>query len=170
MPAKGFIVASREEEPMMTRLGRLASLVCACLLFSCKPTVEHLFIAAKQGDVQLMQSLLARGALATLSDRDGTTALHVATRWGREEVALVLIEHRAQVNAQDREGMTPLHVAAKENQEALARILLDRGATIEATNNDGAPPSMSRSSGRLKRWPGCSSIMVRRSTPPIRME
>jgi phosphate transport system substrate-binding protein len=116
-------------------------LIFVCLaLSSCTPKTEHLLLAAKQGDLDEVQALLDRGLPVTTTDKDGTTALHMAARWGRDVVATILLDRGAPINAMDRDGLAPLHVAAKVHQETITRLLLDRGAEIAVTDRMGKTP------------------------------
>ena len=109
-------------------------------LVSCRPSPDHLLLAAKQGKVEQVQRLLDRGVPVTVVDRAGETSLHLAARWGREDVAAILLDRGAPLEAANTEGRTPLHIAAKENQESLIILLLDRGATLEAMDHSGSTP------------------------------
>jgi phosphate transport system substrate-binding protein len=110
------------------------------ILASCRPSPDHLLLAAKQGKVEEIQQLLDRGVPITVADHAGETSLHLAAQWGREDVAAVLLDRGAPLEAANIEGRTPLHIAAKENQESLIKLFLDRGAALEATDRFGSTP------------------------------
>ncbi len=110
------------------------------LLASCRPSADHLLLAAKQGEVEQTRRLLDRGVPITVTDREGQTSLHIAARWGREAVTAVLLDRGAPIEAADLEGRTPLHIAAKENQGPLVKLLLDHGAELGAMDRFGSTP------------------------------
>jgi ankyrin repeat protein len=88
----------------------------------------------------IVDLLISRGiAVNTKRNRDGATALHLATKSGRNEVVKVLLAHGADINATDKSGNTPLHMA-KEWQTA--SLLLDHSASVNAKNNNGIRPLM----------------------------
>jgi len=98
-----------------------------------------LALAARIGEAELAQSLLARGADPAHTDAEGWTALHWAVHEKREAAVRVLLDHdgAAGVNTPDAAGTTPLMHAAEAGSEALARLLLERGADTNAVNRDG---------------------------------
>lgn len=126
--------------PALSAYTVLTTMGYALLLASCRPSPDHLMLAAKQGDVDQINRLLDRGLPVAVSDREGQTALHVSSRWGRETAVSVLLNRGAPIEAVDLEGHTPLHVAAKENQTAIVKLLLDRGAQVEARDRSGGTP------------------------------
>jgi phosphate transport system substrate-binding protein len=110
------------------------------LLASCRPSADHLLLAAKQGDTDQIRRLLDRKMSVTVTDRDGQTPLHLAAHWGRDAAAALLLDRGAPIEATDHEGRTPLHAATKENQQALVGLLLNRGARPDAVDLDGSTP------------------------------
>ncbi|TEB22697.1 ankyrin [Coprinellus micaceus] len=68
--------------------------------------------AAAQGDVDLVNRLLACGADPNLKGRYYGSVLHACAWEGKDEVARILLEHGADPNIQDHNGWTPLHCAS----------------------------------------------------------
>jgi Ankyrin repeats (3 copies)/Ankyrin repeats (many copies) len=97
-----------------------------------------LWWAAKNGRVDQVERLLARGADPNAADIDGETPLHAAARWGRVEVVEVLVAHRANPGVKALYGVTPLQVAVMEAQAGAARALLRGRADVNARDLFGA--------------------------------
>jgi ankyrin repeat protein len=71
-------------------------------------------LEAEKLKVALM--LIERGVDVSAQDKEGRTALHLASHAGRLEVAHMLIEHGAGVSAQDKDDRTPIHLASQAEQ------------------------------------------------------
>jgi len=99
-----------------------------------------LWWAAKGGQLERVEALLAQGADANAVDCDGETPLHVAARWGRAAVAEALLSHGASPYAKALYGTTPLQVAVQESQVDTARGLLRRGADANTRDLFGETP------------------------------
>ena len=101
--------------------------------------------AAAEGDVDLVASLLERGADVNSSkDERGFTPLLAGCRSGSTELVKLLIERGADVNM--RAGgasvfITPLCVALSEGHEEVAALLIEHGADVNhalgAETNEG---------------------------------
>ncbi|WP_257288791.1 ankyrin repeat domain-containing protein [Endozoicomonas sp. SESOKO2] len=109
------------------------------------PNVHHLgkgmaaiHIAAKNGNLELIRSLLDCGADIDLQDKKGMTPLHHAVSYGDVQVLKIFLDCKADMNLQNKYGCTALHLAAKapENPE-LFDTLIDNGASFDKTDNDG---------------------------------
>jgi ankyrin repeat protein len=95
-----------------------------------------LYYAASCGYLDLVQSLLERGADFHLKNNAGSTPLHIAASAGHVEVCLGLLERGADVNLSNKLDQTPLYNATFGCYLDLAQILLDRGADINHKNMD----------------------------------
>jgi ankyrin repeat protein len=108
-----------------------------------------LLFAAREGCIECLKVLLARGADIDLPDPDGTTALLMALLNYHWDAGKFLIEAGADVNLWDIYGQTPLYVAVDMNTPPvgrrielpsmdintgadIARLLLTRGANPNA--------------------------------------
>ncbi|RPI52488.1 MAG: ankyrin repeat domain-containing protein [Acidobacteria bacterium] len=120
-------------------------------------------LAARFLEPEIMTALTAAGADATLTMRDGATALMVATGAGsspnatRRGIAVIdggkvepesevlgavaaAIELGADLNATNQAGDTALHVAAGRGLNAVVQLLADRGAQLNVKNKRGLTP------------------------------
>jgi cytochrome c len=86
--------------------------------------------AAKEGDLETIEQLLAQGADINESSALATP-LHYAIQRGHAKAAELLIRRGANVNATSTWG-TPLHSAAAAGLTDIARLLLERGADPNA--------------------------------------
>jgi hypothetical protein len=93
---------------------------------------------------EILELLLSRSPDLDLHDRNGSTALYVATDLGKDEMAIRLIQEGASVNTRTRayidgpSGTTPLHVACKSAE--VTELLLERGADPMARDSRGRTP------------------------------
>lgn len=78
-----------------------------------------LMFAARNGDIETTQLLLAAGAMVDDSNPEYGTPLVMASAAGHEKLALLLIEKGANPNASDAGGVTALHYAMREGIKAL---------------------------------------------------
>ena len=99
---------------------------------------EKLLAAARDGQVEIVRTLLREGADGNAARGDGLTPLHLAAEGGHEAVAEALIAAGAAVEAGTRiGGYTPLHVAARSGHGGIVLRLLEAGANpnVVATNS-----------------------------------
>jgi uncharacterized protein len=95
-----------------------------------------LMVAARTGNVEIVNSLLAHGANVNAKESArGQTALMWAVAEKHPGVARLLIDHGADVHAHSASGFTPLLFAAQQGDVDSARTLLEAGANV----NDAAP-------------------------------
>lgn len=114
---------------------------------------DELFQAAAEGNVSLLQALIAQAAedgggdsaaaAAAVNARDdsGQTPLHWACDRGQAAAAQLLLSFPgADCNAADGEGMAPLHYAVLCDDAAVVRLLLARGADPRQKDASGESP------------------------------
>jgi len=87
--------------------------------------------AAREGNVESAEALLAAGANVNDTGADGSTALAVAALSGQSAVAELLIEHGADLNAAGG-GYAPLHATVLRGELDLAASLIAHGADVNA--------------------------------------
>ncbi|GMT49081.1 MAG: hypothetical protein IEMM0008_0620 [bacterium] len=120
-----------------------------------------LHLAARSGQVQVVQQLLKAGALVNTMDEIQKTPLHFAagrypgslhdepkvpvetsTTIKREQLGItkLLLNNGAEINSINIDGWTPLHYTAQSAHYELAKFLVDNGADINALDKDGHKP------------------------------
>jgi uncharacterized protein len=108
-----------------------------------------LMAAARTGNMEIVQSLLAHGADVNAKESSrGQTALMWAVAEKHPEVARVLVDRGADVHARSTSGFTPLLFAAQQGDLDSARILLGAGANVnEAAPEEGSALIVATHSG-----------------------
>lgn len=87
--------------------------------------------AVETGNVEIVESLIKKGANLDLTNKKGDTALLVAIKQGFTETAELLIENGANLYLQDKEGNTPLTLAIKNFKSKIANLIAQK---IEQNN------------------------------------
>ncbi|XP_046987395.1 serine/threonine-protein phosphatase 6 regulatory ankyrin repeat subunit C-like [Schistocerca americana] len=105
-----------------------------------KESSRGLIQAAKEGAVEQLRMLLARGAKVGVRDEDMWTALHWAAERGHLEAVTCLMEGGAEVDVGDSRQNTPLHWAAYRGHVAVTRRLLESSADPDARDKYGWTP------------------------------
>ena len=91
--------------------------------------------ASRNGNVECVETLLAEGADARATSKDGQTAMHMASR---SQLVAVLQAAGADVNAKDKRGRTTLHSAVAFCLSSdMASTLLAAGAKARAADKAG---------------------------------
>ena len=115
-----------------------------CLAYGAKPTEDamafRLSLATDDGDLEMVEYLLTKGADPTLLNEDGSSALDHAVLFGFYEIAELLIECGADVNYSNGERAT-LHIAAMYSTN-LTRLLVENGADVDVKTINGDTPLM----------------------------
>jgi ankyrin repeat protein len=108
--------------------------------------------AAKAGDIDAMQALLAHGADATAVTSRGVNGLMLAAGLGTTEpdttgrfkteaqaIAAIdlALERGLDINAVDGRGRTAMHGAALQGYDEVVQALVDRGARLDIKDNEG---------------------------------
>jgi len=94
--------------------------------------------AAKHGNSDKLDLLVACGISVNAADYDQRTALHLACSVGNKAICEALIDGGANVNARDRWKSTPLRDAIREGHRDLAVWLYSRGSRLKMTATDMA--------------------------------
>jgi ankyrin repeat protein len=93
--------------------------------------------AVAEGDIQLLKTLIDQGADVNAKNKEGETALMVASLEGRLDVAKLLVEKGADVNAKDSVGANALHYAAMGGSLDVIKYLVMKGADAQAKTEYG---------------------------------
>ena len=131
---------------MGTTVKGLPVLGIACLLsvVSLSGAVSDLGLvsAVKEGDSEVVRSLLTEDADVNAPQPDGATALLWAVNRDDLDIAELLIRAGANVNTANLYGITPLSVACTTRNTAMVEKLLEAGATPNTTQDTGETPLM----------------------------
>jgi ankyrin repeat protein len=98
---------------------------------------KRLIAAARSGDVETINSLVAEGFDIDCELKYGATALMLAAAKGQEDVVRVLAQAGAKINRRNRFGATPLLEASEKGHVAVVKLLVDLGAEINLPHNNG---------------------------------
>ena len=105
-----------------------------------------LMMAALRGQLELAQTLLARGAAV---NREGWTPLHYAASGPEPQLVRLLLDRGAQIDAPSPNGTTPLMMAARYGAIDSADLLRQRGADPSRRNQRGlSAADFARDAGR----------------------
>ncbi|KAM9842583.1 kinase D-interacting substrate of 220 kDa B isoform 2-T2 [Aulostomus maculatus] len=99
-----------------------------------------LMVAAEQGNLEIVQELIRRGANVNLDDVDCWTALISAAKEGHIEVVRELLENNANLEHRDMGGWTALMWAAYKGRTDVAQLLLEKGANPNITGQYSVYP------------------------------
>lgn len=97
-------------------------------------------LAASQGQLRSLRTLLKYGADVNAVDALESTALHAAARNDQKEAIHVLADGGGDTEAADSLGCTPLHIAALRNATSAVVALLEHNADTSKANNDERTP------------------------------
>jgi hypothetical protein len=95
--------------------------------------------AAKAGEAEQVEGLIAAGAAVDEKDVFDKTALHFAAENGRTGVARILVAKGADVNAKDFQNSTPLF-AASQGYDEIVELLIGSGADVNQKDTVGSRP------------------------------
>ncbi len=151
-PRDGVIACGQRDEPHVgdTRVVERPVYVASPVLHH--PNQEHVPASIVDDAVPQQHAVCIRapraeernptrvGADGDLTDAQGSTPLHVATRHGHQEVAALLLDLGVDVNAANRKGSEPLHEAVFAGRTTMINLLLEHGADTRAHNARGESP------------------------------
>ncbi|EHB15126.1 fem-1-like protein A [Heterocephalus glaber] len=97
-----------------------------------------LLIAARYGHLDVVRSLLRRGASVNRTTRTNSTPLRAACFDGHLEVVRYLVgEHQADLEVANRHGHTCLMISCYKGHREIARYLLEQGAQVNRRSAKG---------------------------------
>jgi ankyrin repeat protein len=95
-----------------------------------------LMVAAINGDVETIKSLLKKGVDIEVSSRNGETALMLGASRGFNEVVRILLSSGANIDATNAKGWTTLMLAVRDKDEKTVDLLLSKGADVNHLSPD----------------------------------
>jgi ankyrin repeat protein len=100
-----------------------------------EPTAKDLAVASRDGNLEVVKALIAKGISCNEICEFGGTAMHQAATSGQNEVVTFLIDsQQADVEKVTAGGATALHLATEKNHEAVVSTLCAKGAKLEAVD------------------------------------
>ncbi|XP_061630929.1 ankyrin repeat domain-containing protein 27 isoform X3 [Phyllopteryx taeniolatus] len=93
-----------------------AGIILMCTSYTNNMTVN--------GQAQLIDLLVSKGASVNGTDYQALTPLHLACQKGHQGVTLLLLHYKADADAQDNNGNTPLHLACTYGHEDCVKALV----------------------------------------------
>ena len=96
-----------------------------------------LHVVVQRRDPVWLRFLLGKGANPNLADKNGATALQLASNLGWGEGVEILVGRGASVDITNSAGETPLIAAVHRRDVALVRTLLKAGANPDRSDNSG---------------------------------
>ena len=96
--------------------------------------------ASREGQVEVVRSLLKCGVDEDARGVNNMSPLHLASVSGYLDVVQCLLDHGADPNSQNYNHRTPFSIAVSAGHLEIARILLERNADIHTQDTDRSIP------------------------------
>ena len=118
--------------------------ITGCAIFTPASTPAPPIVqAAFDGNMSMVQELLAKGADVNATNRIGATALELAVMKGRNaDLIQLLLVKGADVNHKNNNGVTALESAVNSVRTDIVQLLLRYGANVDTKNKNGVTPLM----------------------------
>jgi ankyrin repeat protein len=91
---------------------------------------QRMLEAVKQGETNVLLSIISNGGDVNARDSHGFTCLLYAIDLGQTNSAAILIAKGANPNPKGPKGLTPLALASGKGQTTIVQALLDKGADV----------------------------------------
>lgn len=92
---------------------------------------------ARKGNLASVQEFVKKSKDLDATDKEGKTALMVASAAGHSGVVQALISAGAGLNKADEAGRTPLMLAAEQGQLEVCRLLISAGSDLKLKDQNG---------------------------------
>lgn len=99
-----------------------------------------LHLAAKNGDIDIADMLIYKGANLHQRNKNGMTALHIAAQHRHHKLLKLLLSRGSNINDLTVGRMTSLHIAVHRSSKFMVEDLLDSGANVRTQNILGNTP------------------------------
>merc|ERR1719354_544747 len=99
-----------------------------------------LMVAAYQGYVEILRTILSSGGDGSIPDQTGDLPIHYAAIGSKPATVLTLIDRGSPINSQNNEGRTPLHQAVIGRSMETLIALLKAGAAVNIQDKNGETP------------------------------
>ena len=97
-----------------------------------------LHIACENGNKEIVEFLISKGADVNAVDYILNTPLHIACSHNYFEIIELLISNGAEIMCYNENNSIPLHNACKNNNSSRAvNLLLSKGSDVNFVNNNG---------------------------------
>ena len=106
----------------------------------CSAPMHAFHLAAREGDLAMVQEFLTGDPRLVRKAEDGVTALHLAALKGHATIVELLLVRDAKVNARTGSGDTPLHWAAFGGHVSVVELLVAHGADPSTKNSTNLTP------------------------------
>ncbi len=83
---------------------------------------SQLIQAVKDGDIDQVKLLIAKGADLNTTDDKGGTPLHWAAYYNRKDIAKLLLMQGADLYIKDKYGLTPIDVARINRKKEILKL------------------------------------------------
>ncbi len=130
--------------------------------------LTYLMIAAGNGNYEMTDFLLDKGADANLTDIYQKTAVHHGIKSGDVTVVRTLLERGGNVNVKDCSGDTPLMEAVKSGSMEMVELLIEKGADV--SYGDGGTEKLleyAKKSGNQEVYKYVKSIDMLQTDGPV---
>uniref|UniRef100_A0A1I8HBC2 LisH domain-containing protein n=1 Tax=Macrostomum lignano TaxID=282301 RepID=A0A1I8HBC2_9PLAT len=102
---------------------------------------EPIHTAAQNGNLAIVQALIAAQADVNTVEVDGASPVYIASQNGHQRVIKTLIESQANIDHQRNDGVSTIYIAAQEGHSEVARLLVRSGAAkVDAQTRTGETP------------------------------
>jgi len=109
---------------------------------------KRLITAARLGDLQEIQALVAQGYDVDCELKYGSSAVMIAASRGNEEVVVELLKAGSKANRRNRFGATALMEASDKGRVSTVRTLISYGAEVNLLHNNGTTVLMAATQRR----------------------
>lgn len=153
---------------IMERNNRVAQLLIdggACVDLADENGFSPLMAASLNGDIKLVQQLMALATNPAATDRNGRTALHYAIAAGQTGVAEVLFPTAPNLAQHTRDGRTAVSMALEQDNPAIIDLMLEKLPAGEAWTVDGM--QILRAAMAAGRKHQVKLLLAKYSQPPV---